>query len=84
MAARAAGAVIAVGALILGGLAWDSPAQAAGPRVSVPGTHPSWAVPARRFGTAGVTAGTVNLRVYLASRDPASLTRYAAAVSTPR
>ena len=82
-AMRAAGAVIAVGALALGGLAWDSPAQAAGPRVPVPGTHPSWAVPARRFGAAGVTTGTVNLRVYLASRDPASLTRYAAAVSTP-
>jgi subtilase family serine protease len=80
---RAVGAMIAVGAIVLGSLAWDSPARAAGSRVPVPGTHPSWAVPARRFGPAGVTAGTVNVRVYLAGRDPAGLSRYAAAVSTP-
>ena len=83
-------AIIAAGALLLGGLGWDTPARAAGSRaglaatrVPVPGTHPSWAVPARRFGASGVTAGTVNLRVYLASRDPAGLSGYAAAVSTP-
>jgi Pro-kumamolisin, activation domain len=52
-------------------------------RVPVPGTHPSWAVPVTRLGPASMSAGPVSVRVYLASRDPAGLSRYAAAVSTP-
>jgi subtilase family serine protease len=79
---RAVSAAVATGALALGGLALASPAQAS-QRTAITGTHPAWAVGSHRVGAAAVTAGTVSARVYLAGRDPAGLTAYATAVSTP-
>jgi subtilase family serine protease len=62
-----------------------SSAQAAAPagRVTLAGTHPSWAVAAHRVGHHAVTSGTVRARVYLAPRNAAGLAATAMAVSTP-
>jgi subtilase family serine protease len=74
-------ALACAGALISGTL--RIPASAAPrPRVPIAGTHPSWAVPARRAG-ASLPAGTLQARVYLAPRDPAGLAALATEVSTP-
>ena len=74
-------AAVATGALTLGGLATATAAQASNPRSAIAGTHPAWAVSAKRV--AAVTTGTVTARVYLAGHDRAGLASYAAAVSTP-
>jgi subtilase family serine protease len=58
-----------------------SSAQSGRKRVTIPGTHPSWAVAARRRGD--VTTGEVHARVYLAARDDAGLSAAAIAESTP-
>jgi subtilase family serine protease len=79
---RVVSAAVAAGALTLGGLASATAAQAANPRSAIARTHPRWAVPAHRVAAAAPT-GVVNARVYLASRDQAGLTAYAAAVATP-
>jgi subtilase family serine protease len=79
---RVVSAAVAAGALTLGGLASATAAQAASPRSAIAGTHPAWATAAHRVSTAA-SSGTVSARVYLASRDQAGLTAYAAAVSTP-
>jgi subtilase family serine protease len=51
-------------------------------RMAVRGTHPGWAVPGAEAGA--VPGGeSLNVRVYLAGRDPAGLAAYAAAVSDP-
>src|SRR5580700_10204289 len=74
-------ALACAGALIGG--TFTIPASAAPrPRVPIAGTHPSWAVPARRAG-ASLPAGTLQARVYLAPRDPAGLAALATEVSTP-
>ncbi len=79
---RAAGAVVAAGSLTLGVLTTvtATAAQAAG-RPTISGTTLAWATPAHRVGS--VTSGTVNARVYLAGQNPAGLTAFATAVSTP-
>ncbi|HTS97496.1 MAG TPA: S53 family peptidase [Streptosporangiaceae bacterium] len=72
----------AAGALALSGVT----AAAAAPapqRTAIAGTHPAWAIAARRVGSAAVSAGTVSARVYLAGRDQAGLAAYATAASTP-
>lgn len=69
------------GALLAGGLAAAS-AQASVGRTAIAGTHPSWAVPSRRVATPDA-ATALSVRVYLAGRNPAGLTAYAAGVSTP-
>jgi len=56
--------------------------QAASSQATIPGTHPSWAVPSHLVGTPAASL-PVTVRVYLAGRDPAGLAAYAAAVSTP-
>jgi subtilase family serine protease len=63
-------------------MAAASPGQAS-PRSSIPNTHPSWASTSKRVSAQPVTTGTVSARVYLAGKDPAGLTAYAQAVSTP-
>ncbi|HEX3925088.1 MAG TPA: S53 family peptidase [Streptosporangiaceae bacterium] len=80
---RATGAALTAAAMTLGGFALAPTAAQAAQRAAIAGTHPAWAVPAHRVGTAAVTAGTVNARVYLAGRDQAGLTAFATAVSTP-
>jgi subtilase family serine protease len=81
---RAAGAVVAAGALAAGVLTMATATAAqASPRPAIAGTLPAWATAARRLGSAQVTTGTVNAQVYLAPRDPAGLTAFASAVSTP-
>ncbi len=80
---RATGAALTAAAMTLGGFALAPTAAQASQRAAIAGTHPAWAVPAHRVGTAAVTAGTVNARVYLAGRDQAGLTAFATAVATP-
>jgi subtilase family serine protease len=85
---RAASSALALGALGLASLTVGGTAQAAvtapaGGRVTIAGTHPSWAVARNRAGRRTVTAGTVRGRVYLAARNPARLTAAAIAESTP-
>lgn len=84
---RAAGSVLALGALGLASLtlaAGGAAAQAAtAGRVPIAGTHPSWAVSARLASRRDVTAGTVRARVYLAPRNQAGLAALATAESTP-
>ncbi len=58
-------------------------AQQAPARAAIGGTHPAWANESRRVSPAPVTSGTVSARVYLAGQDPAGLSVYATAVSTP-
>jgi len=80
---RRIAAALAGTAAILGGLVSAGSAAAAPGRAAIPGTHPAWAV--SRAGTTAptVTAGNVNLRVYLASQDASGLASYATAVSDP-
>jgi subtilase family serine protease len=52
-------------------------------RAAIGGTHPAWANEASRTSSAPVTSGTVSSRVYLVGQDPAGLSAYATAVSTP-
>jgi len=80
---RAVAVAAAAGALSLGSLAAASTARAAGPRVTIAGTHPKWAVTAGHAAAPAVRTGTVSARVYLAGRDSAGLTAYATAVSAP-
>ena len=78
---RAVGAAGAAAALLAGSLAAATAAQAAA-RPAIAGSHPSFAVPASRVGAAA-SSGIMTGRVYLAGRDPAGLTAYATAASTP-
>jgi subtilase family serine protease len=72
----------AAGALALSGI--TAATAATGPqRAAIADTHPAWATTAHRVGAGAVSTGTVSARVYLAGRDQAGLTAYAAAVSTP-
>jgi subtilase family serine protease len=81
---RAAGAVVAAGALASGLLTMaGATAAQASARPQIAGSQLSWATPARRIGSETITTGTVNANVYLAPRDQAGLTAFAAAVSTP-
>lgn len=77
-------AAFAVAATLAGGAAWSPPARAAAspPRQAVAGLRPSWAEPSADNGP--VAGGTpISVRVYLAGRDPAGLTRYAGQVADP-
>jgi subtilase family serine protease len=58
-------------------------AQADSGRATVAGTHPAWANESSRISAAPVISSAVSARVYLASKDPAGLSAYATAVSTP-
>jgi subtilase family serine protease len=58
-------------------------AQPAPERATIAGTHPKWANASRRISPAPVSNVTVSARVYLAGQDPAGLSAYATAVSTP-
>jgi subtilase family serine protease len=83
---RLASAVLAAGALGASSLtlafgASGAQAAATAGRVTIAGTHPSWAVSAHR--TSGRPAGTVSSRVYLAARDAAGMAALATAESTP-
>jgi subtilase family serine protease len=78
MAVAAGGAQAATG-----GTGVRPAAVSAAGRVTIPGTHPSWAVAAHRVGRRAETTGTVRARVYLAPRRAAALARLATAVSTP-
>jgi subtilase family serine protease len=78
---RALTAVACAGLLGSACLTTAGSALAAG-RAQLAGTHPGWAVPARSV-AAPDAAATVSARVYLAGRDPAGLSAYAAAVSQP-
>jgi subtilase family serine protease len=80
---RVAAAAIAAGALTLGTLVTATTAQAANPRKAIAGTHPTWAVAAKRLSSKAVTGGTVNARVYLAPNHRAELAGVVAAVSSP-
>jgi subtilase family serine protease len=80
---RVVGAAIAVGALTLGSLATATAAQAANPRKAIAGSHPAWAVAAKRLSSKAVTSGTVNAKVYLAPSHQAELASDVAAVSDP-
>ena len=72
-----------VGVLACTGLATASTAHAATPRTAIPDTKPTWATTSDASPAPAVTSGTVNARIYLAGQDPAGLTAYATAVSTP-
>ncbi|MGA9393369.1 MAG: S53 family peptidase [Candidatus Sulfotelmatobacter sp.] len=69
---------LAAGILTPAVLAQQAPARAA-----IAGTHPAWANDSRRIPQAALTSGTVSARVYLTGQDPAGLSAYATAVSTP-
>ena len=84
--ARSASSVLALGALGVTSLTLAPSGAQAAPaagRVTLAGTHPSWAVAAHRVGHQAVTSGTVRVRVYLAPRNAAGLAATAMAVSTP-
>ena len=84
--ARPAACVLALSALGVTSLTLAASAAQAAPaagRVTLAGTHPSWAVAAHRVGHQAVTSGTVRVRVYLAPRNAAGLAATALAVSTP-
>jgi subtilase family serine protease len=78
--AAAAAALGAVAFLGIGGA--GTAGAAASSRATIRNTQPAWAIKAHRSG-APLTQQTVDLRVYLASPDPAGLAAYATAVSTP-
>jgi subtilase family serine protease len=80
---RVVGAAIAAGALTLGSLATATAAQAANPRRAIAGSHPTWAVSAKRLSSKAVTSGSVNAKVYLAPSHQAELSSDVAAVSDP-
>jgi subtilase family serine protease len=75
-------AAVAGCALVVGGMTAVA-AQPAPARTAIAGTHPQWATASARMSSAPVTTGTVSAQVYLAGRDPAGLSAYAAAVSAP-
>jgi subtilase family serine protease len=75
-------AAVAGCALVVGGMT-AAAAQPAPARTAIAGTHPQWATASARMSSAPVTTGTVTAQVYLAGRDPAGLSAYAAAVSAP-
>jgi subtilase family serine protease len=79
---RAAG-IAAATTLAIGALSTAASAQSSPARMSIPGTHPAWAVPSARVSQQAVTTGTVTARVYLAGQNQAGLAGYATAVSTP-
>jgi subtilase family serine protease len=79
---RAVLAAVATSILALGGFA-ASIASASANRAPIPATHPAWAVTTSGVTQEAVTAGTVSARVYLAGQNPAGLSAYATAVSTP-
>ncbi len=84
--ARTASSVLALSALGVTSLTLAASGAQAAPaagRVTLAGTHPSWAVAAHRVGHQAVTSGTVHARVYLAPRNAAGLAATAMAVSTP-
>ncbi|HEX3965158.1 MAG TPA: S53 family peptidase [Trebonia sp.] len=80
-------AIVAAGAATLlavgGGVAAATSASASvhPARLSVAGTHPAWATAKALVSTK--VSGSVTANVYLADRDAAGLSAYAAAVSTP-
>jgi hypothetical protein len=83
-----AAAVATTGVLVVSGLpaaadAGTGGARPGAPRVRLHNTRPSWAVASRRVDSGTAAAGSVGARVYLAGRDPAGLSAYAAAVSDP-
>src|SRR3984957_3543419 len=84
MAAAGGVATLAIGAMTATAAAQPAPAG----RGAIPGTRPAWATAARQLhgtaATAAVTRGTITATVYLASRNPAGLAAFAAAVSAPR
>jgi subtilase family serine protease len=80
---RAVACAVAMGVLMVGGLASATTASASPTRAAIAGTHPAWAVSARSAAPEAVTTGTVNARVYLAGQDAASIASYASLVSTP-
>lgn len=72
-------------ALLSGSLMLAVPSQASAPAAAaktIAGSHPAWATPAADAGSLG-SSTEVTGTVYLAGRDAAGLTRYAAAVSDP-
>jgi hypothetical protein len=87
-------AVAAAGVLVVSGLpapgalaaatgAGTAVARPGAPRVRIHNTRPSWAVASRRVDSGTAATGSVGARVYLAGRDPAGLSAYAAAVADP-
>jgi subtilase family serine protease len=72
---------VATASVALAGLLSAATAIAAS-RQAIPGTHPFWAVGSHRT-AAAASNGAVNVRVYLASQDPAGLAAYAKSVSDP-
>jgi hypothetical protein len=78
---RALTAIACAGLLSSACLAAAGPASASG-RADLAGTHPGWAVQSRSVAAPDATT-RVSAWVYLAGRDPAGLTAYAAAVSQP-
>jgi len=79
-AVMTAGFVCALAVCILATVAL---AQSAPERAAIAGTHPKWANASRRISATPITSGAVTARVYLAGQDPAALSAYATAVSTP-
>jgi subtilase family serine protease len=74
-----------VAAVVAGGLAGAIPVAAgASPddRAAIPRSHPSWATPKSKVGSADQGA-RIDFRVYLKTRDQASAEALARAVSTP-
>jgi subtilase family serine protease len=84
---RAASVALAVGALGLSSLTMAAAASGASAaptgRVTIAGTHPSWAVASHRSSSRALSTGTVRARVYLAPRDQAGMAALATAESTP-
>lgn len=77
---------VAVGAAIAlcaSALAVGVTPASAGARVTIAGSHPAWAVPSARVGSAR-SSDHLRLRVYLALRDPAGAEATARAVSDPQ
>ena len=80
---RMVSAAMATGALLAGGLATATAAQAGNRRSAIADTHPAWAVTSTRVNGPAAVGGAVTARVYLAGRDRTGLAAYATAVSTP-
>jgi subtilase family serine protease len=74
---------VAAVALAFMGLTSASGATAAASRTAIADTLPSWATPSAGVAAPAVTNGTLSARIYLAGQNPAGLTAYATAVSTP-
>jgi len=70
-------------AALAGAFVVAGPVVAASASASVGGTHPAWATPSTDRGEA-VSSSPVSTTVYLAGRDAAGMTAYAAAVSDPQ